>query len=138
MDQIVDMEEAAAPARGRGRHSNGTSGVNIVVLGPRDSLSGNLIVEGDVRIEGSVEGEVRASGDIDIEASANARARLEARNVTVRGNVNGHIVAAGKLSVGGSGTVTGDVRAARLRVDDGATVNGNVTMGAGEAPGETS
>ncbi len=135
MDQIVEMEETAAPTRGRTRH-NGTSGVNVVTLGPRDSLSGNLTVEGDIRIEGSVEGEVRASGDIDIEPSANARARLEARNVAVRGNVTGHIVASGRLSVGGSGTVTGDVRAARLRVDDGATVNGNVTMGAGETPSE--
>lgn len=136
MDQIVEMEEAAAPARGRNRH-NGSAGVNIVVLGPRDSLSGNLIVEGDVRVEGSVEGEVRASGDIDVESSANARARLEARNVTVRGNVTGHIVAQGRLSVGGSGTVNGDVRAARLRVDDGATVNGNIAMGTGEATGES-
>lgn len=131
MDQIVEMEEPAAPARSRSRQ-NGASGVNVVVLGPRDSLSGNLIVEGDVRIEGSVEGEVRASGDIDIESSANARARLEARNVTVRGNVTGHILAQGRLSLAGSGTVTGDVRASRLRVDDGATVNGNIAMGAGE------
>jgi cytoskeletal protein CcmA (bactofilin family) len=136
MDQIVEMEETATPARGRSRH-NGASGVNTVVLGPRDSLSGNLIVEGDVRIEGSVEGEIRASGDVDIEASANARARLEAKNVSVRGNVTGHIVAQGRLSVGGSGIVTGDVRASRLRVDDGATVNGNVTMGAGETPSES-
>lgn len=137
MDQIVEMEEATVSTRGRTRH-NGTSGVNTVVLGPRDSLSGNLIVEGDVRIEGSVEGEVRASGDIDIEASANARARLEARNVAVRGNVTGHIVASGRLSLGGSGSVTGDVRTSKLRVDDGATINGNVTMGAGEAPSESS
>lgn len=137
MDQIVEMEEAAtAPPRGRNRH-NGTSSTNVVVLGPRDTLSGNLNVEGDVRIEGSVEGEVRASGDIDIDASANARARLEARNVAVRGNVTGHIVAQGRLSLAGSGTVTGDVRASKLRVDDGATINGNVTMGAGEGAGET-
>jgi cytoskeletal protein CcmA (bactofilin family) len=135
MDQIAELEEAAAPARGRSRQ-NGASGTNTVYLGPRDSLSGNLIVEGDVRIEGSVEGEVRASGDIELEASANARARLEARNVSVRGNVTGHIVAQGRLSVGGSGTVNGDVRAARLRVDDGATVNGNITMGAGETPSD--
>src|SRR5579864_5887243 len=123
MDQIVEMEEAAAPAKGRGRHNGSSSAVNVVVLGPRDTLSGNLIVEGDVRIEGSVEGEVRASGDIDIEPSANARARLEARNVAVRGNVTGHIVAAGRLSVGGSGTVTGDVRAAFFFKDKATTEN---------------
>jgi cytoskeletal protein CcmA (bactofilin family) len=129
MENIADIEEATIP---RGRNRNGGSrpgAVSAVSLGPGDSLSGSLTVDGDVHIEGTVEGEIRAKGDIDIEATAKARARLEGRNVTVRGQVTGDVVARSKLSVGGSGSVTGDVRAGRLRVDDGATVNGNISMG---------
>jgi len=49
MDQVVEMEEAAPAPRGRNRSSNGTVS-NVVVLGPRDSLTGSLTVEGDVRV----------------------------------------------------------------------------------------
>ncbi|MBV8087226.1 MAG: polymer-forming cytoskeletal protein [Chloroflexi bacterium] len=136
MDQVVEMEEATHQPRGRGRSSNGQL-TNVVVLGPRDSLSGSLTVDGDVRLEGSVEGEVRATGDIDVESSSTARARLEGRNVSVRGNVTGNIVASHKLSVAGSGSVSGDVQTARLRVDDGATVNGSISMRSGSESGQS-
>jgi cytoskeletal protein CcmA (bactofilin family) len=130
----VTVEEAAGP---RARSRNGGSrpaSVSAVSLGPHDSLSGNLAVEGDVHVEGALEGQVHTSGDIDIEGSATAKARLEGRNITVRGAVTGDIVAKGRLHVAGSGSVIGDVRANRLRVEDGATVNGSISMGGGEDP----
>jgi cytoskeletal protein CcmA (bactofilin family) len=128
----VTAEQAAGP---RARNRNGGSrpaSVSAVSLGPHDSLSGNLAVEGDVHVAGTLEGQVHTSGDIDIETSATARARLEGRNITVRGAVTGDIVAKGRLNVAGSGSVIGDVRANRLRVEDGATVNGSISMAGGE------
>jgi cytoskeletal protein CcmA (bactofilin family) len=127
MERNTEVEEVTAP---RGRSRNGANTGNTVSLGPRDSLSGSLSIEGDVHVEGTIEGEVRASGDIDIEASASIQARLEGRNITVRGQVKGDVVAQARLTVGGSGTLVGDIRASRLRVDDGGTVNGMVSMGA--------
>jgi cytoskeletal protein CcmA (bactofilin family) len=135
MENITEVEEAAVP---RGRHRNGASTSNVVVLGPRDSLSGTLSVEGEVRVEGTVEGEVRATGDIHIEQAATVRARLEGRVINVRGNVTGDVVAHQRLSVLGSGTLTGDVRAPRLRVDDGSMINGSITMRPDGADGESS
>jgi len=135
MDQVVEVEEAAPTVRGRGRSNNGAV-TNVLVLGPRDSLTGTLSVDGDVRVEGAVEGEIRASGDIDVESTSTTRARLEGRNVSVRGSVAGDIVASARLSVAGSGSVKGDVQAARLRVDDGASVNGRITMQTAQASGE--
>src|SRR5207237_1393253 len=82
--------------------------------------------------------EVRATGDIEIDASATVRARLEGRGVAVRGNVTGDVVAWKRLSVHGSGALTGDVRTPRLRVDDGTVVNGAISMRAEDATkGET-
>lgn len=130
MEQMVEIQDA--------RHSKGRAGTNgapeagNVVLGPRDTLNGALTVEGNVRILGSVEGEISATGDVDLEPSATVQARIEGRNVNVRGNLTGDVVARGRLSVAGSGIVNGDVRAPRLQVDDGATVNGSVTMSSAE------
>ena len=130
MENITEIEELAIPRVG---HRNGAGSAKGVTLGPRDVLNGALTIDGDLHVEGTAEGEIKASGDIDVEASATVRAQVDGRNVTVRGNVTGNVVARGRLTVGGSGVVLGDVRAARLRVDDGGTVNGSITMGAIES-----
>jgi len=93
---------------------NGSNGErNSVVLGPNDRLVGQLFIEGDLRVSGSVEGELEATGDIEI-----------------TGRVNGAVTAYNRLVVGSAGSlIGGDVRVARLTVEDGATFTGKVTMG---------
>lgn len=132
MDNIItEIEEASIPRQG---HRNGAASAKAgVTLGPRDILNGSLTIDGDLRIEGTADGEINASGDVDIESSATVRARVDGKNITVRGNVTGNVTARARLSVAGSGVIAGDVRAARLRVDDGGTVNGSITMGATES-----
>jgi cytoskeletal protein CcmA (bactofilin family) len=138
MDRMVEIPDTR---NSRPRAVNGTSEASNVVLGSRDSLTGTLVVEGNLRILGSVEGEVRATGDVDLDASAVVQARVEGRNINVRGELTGDVTASARLSVGGSGIVNGNVRTPRLQVDDGATVNGSVTMGPverGRPSGDTS
>ena len=93
---------------------NGSNGErNSVVLGPNDRLVGQLFIEGDLRVSGSVEGELEATSDIEI-----------------TGRVNGAVTAYNRLVVGSAGSlIGGDVRVARLTVEDGATFTGKVTMG---------
>jgi cytoskeletal protein CcmA (bactofilin family) len=107
----------------------------IVVLGPRDSLVGTLTVDGDVRIEGTLDGEVSATGEVNVHSTGTARAQISARDIVVSGTVEGNIVARELVTLDETASFAGDVRAARLRVDDGATVNGTITMApAGDAP----
>lgn len=101
---------------------------NVVSLGPRDVLQGRLEVQGDLKIAGNVEGDLKASGDITVDQSANIQAAVEGANVSVRGQVTGNVIARKRLTLGGSGRLNGDVRVGRLTVEDGATLNGNVTM----------
>jgi cytoskeletal protein CcmA (bactofilin family) len=121
---MAQVEKTAA-------HSAGTAqngGTNVVNLGPRDSLHGRLEIQGDLRIAGNVEGELKASGDVTIDPTAAIQASIEGSNVNVRGQVNGNVTAKRRLTLGGSGHLNGDVKVARLTVEDGATLNGNVTM----------
>lgn len=112
-------------------HSPATAqngGTNVVTLGPRDSLHGRLEIQGDLKVHGTVEGELKASGDVAVESTASVQATIEGANVSVRGQVNGNVTARRRLTIGGSGHLNGDVRVGRLTVDDGATLNGNVSM----------
>ena len=100
-----------------------------VILGPRDRLIGQLFIEGDLHLDGTVEGEVSATGDVEIADEAHVKASVAGGDVSIHGHVNGAVTARKRLVVARSGSLIGDVRVARLVVQDGATFSGNVTMG---------
>lgn len=100
---------------GNGSDSVSNGQRNSVVLGPNDRLVGQLYIEGDLRVSGTVEGQLEATGDIEIAGG---------------GKVSGAVTAYNRLVVGGSASlIGGDVRVARLTVEDGATFSGHVSMG---------
>src|SRR5260370_24867631 len=122
--QMAQAEKSATHSPGSSQ--NGEK--NVVNLGPRDSLHGRLDVQGDLKIAGNVEGELKASGDITVDSGASIQATIEAANVSVRGQVTGNVTAKKRLTLGGSGHLNGDVKVARLHVQDAATLHGNVTI----------
>jgi cytoskeletal protein CcmA (bactofilin family) len=100
-----------------------------ITLGPRDRLIGELHIDGDVRLGGTVQGEIHATGDVDVDDDAKVNASLAGGDVNIRGSVSGPVIARKRLVVARSGSLTGDVRVARLVIQDGATFSGNVSMG---------
>jgi cytoskeletal protein CcmA (bactofilin family) len=102
---------------------------SVVMLGPRDRLIGELYIEGNLRVSGTLEGQIEATGDVDVTEAATVKASVAGREVSVSGQVNGPVVASKKLVIGRSGSITGDVRVPRLVMQDGATLSGNVSMG---------
>ena len=120
---MAQAEKTAAPAS-----TTQNGGANVVSLGPRDILQGRLEIQGDLRIAGNVEGDLKASGDVTIDTGATIQAAIEGANIAVRGQVTGNVTARKRLTLGGSGRLNGDVKVGRLTVEDGATLNGNVTM----------
>ena len=128
----ADQPPPEAPATGR--HGG-------VTLGPRDRLIGELHIDGDVRLGGTVQGEIHATGDVEVDDEAKVNASLAGGDVNIRGSVSGPVTARKRLVVARSGSLNGDVRVARLVIQDGATFSGNVSMGpqpdAFAAPPET-
>lgn len=121
---MAQAEKTAGPSTGSAQNG----GANVVTLGPRDSLKGSLDIQGDLKVHGTVEGELKVTGDVTIESTATVQATIEGGSVSVRGQVTGNVSAKRRLTLGGSGRLNGDVRVGRLTVEDGATLNGNVTM----------
>ena len=107
------------------------SGGSSVTLGPRDRLVGQLYIEGDLHVSGTVEGQVEATGNVDVAEGATVKASLSGRDVSISGDVSGAVTASKKLVVSRSGSLTGDVRVSSLAIQDGATFNGNVSMTGG-------
>jgi cytoskeletal protein CcmA (bactofilin family) len=108
---------------------------SAVTLGPRDRLIGELHIDGDVRLGGTVEGEIHATGDVEVDDEAKVNASLNGGDVSIRGHVSGMVTARKRLVVARSGSLTGDVKVARLVIQDGASFSGNVSMGPQHASG---
>lgn len=100
-----------------------------ITLGPNDRLIGELHIDGDVRLGGTVQGEIHATGDVEVDDEAKVNASLAGGDINIRGSVSGPVTARKRLVVARSGSLTGDVRVARLVIQDGATFSGNVSMG---------
>jgi cytoskeletal protein CcmA (bactofilin family) len=95
----------------------------------------SVVVRGEVRgnedliIDGRVEGTVTLTESrLTIGAHANVAADLTARDVLILGQVQGNIMATGRVELRAGCTVEGDVKALRLAVEDNAVFRGKVDL----------
>jgi cytoskeletal protein CcmA (bactofilin family) len=99
-------------------------------LGPTLQLKGELQAREDVRIDGVLEGSVRVTDHcVVIGQNGRIQADITARSVTVEGQVMGNVTALDRVEVTGTGTVLGDIRAARVVLAEGARFKGTIDMG---------
>jgi cytoskeletal protein CcmA (bactofilin family) len=98
------------------------------VIGPGLVVMGRIRGTGDLRVEGVVEGEIALDGDLSLGAAATVVAPVSGRSVEIEGELHGSVSASRDLSVRAGGRVRGDVRAARLSIDDGAVIDGVLEM----------
>jgi cytoskeletal protein CcmA (bactofilin family) len=121
-------EDTPQQSRYRPRSEAGAAAGRAIVLGANDVIAGRLVFEGDVLVNGTLEGEVTVSGDLHVESPGTVKAKVHARNLSVRGTLEGEVAARERLLISGSGTVSGTMRVSRLAVEDGALLNGTITM----------
>jgi len=105
-------------------------GKSVVICGEVKG-SEDLIVDG--RVEGTV---TLTESRLTIGANASVQADLFARDVLILGQVQGNVVASGRVELRAGCSMEGDIRALRLAVEDNAVFRGKVdlTQGAVKAP----
>ena len=97
-------------------------GKSVVICGEVKG-SEDLIVDG--RVEGTV---TLTDSRLTIGPSAKVQADLAARDVLILGQVNGNVVASGRVELRAGCSVEGDIRAQRLAVEDNAVFRGKVDL----------
>jgi cytoskeletal protein CcmA (bactofilin family) len=102
-------------------------GKSVIICGEVKG-SEDLIVDG--RIEGTV---TLTESRLTIGPNANVQADLTARDVLILGQVQGNVVASGRVELRAGCSVQGDIRALRLAVEDNAVFRGKVDLSQGAA-----
>ena len=98
------------------------------IVGNNVELKGNLSNQGSIEIHGMIEGEVKSEADILIGETANVIGPVQAKNIEVSGKVFGSIEAIEKLELRSSCQIEGNISAAILSIQPGATFNGTCNM----------
>ncbi|MFT4038461.1 MAG: polymer-forming cytoskeletal protein [Thermomicrobiales bacterium] len=98
------------------------------VIAHGTTWSGNLESTGSLHVHGRVDGSLTARNSIFIAEDAEVDATLTAAHVVVAGLVRGSVRCLERFEVLPRGRVSGDVRAPRIVVHDGAAVSGDLAM----------
>ncbi|QPC85042.1 polymer-forming cytoskeletal protein [Phototrophicus methaneseepsis] len=97
------------------------------VLGTSADLEGKLSSKGNVRLDGTFTGTLEIEGNILVGETAIINADIEARNISIAGAVRGNVTG-NKVQLLRTGRIWGDIRAAALTTEEGAFIDGRITM----------
>jgi cytoskeletal protein CcmA (bactofilin family) len=98
-------------------------------------IKGEVTGSEDLFVDGQVDGKLSlTNGSLTIGPNGRVKADVIAREVIVRGHVEGKVSAREKLQIGSTGQITGEVQTDRLAIEDGALLRGKVE--AGKQPGK--
>ena len=101
-----------------------------VTIGAAATIRGDITGKGDLAISGRVEGTVDLpDNDANIEVKGFMDGGILARNVNIRGKVQGDIEARSKVTIFATGAVIGTIVAPRIQIEDGAKFKGRIDMG---------
>lgn len=116
--------------------------------GEQATIGKSLVVKGEVTgseslyIDGKVEGAINLPGNrVTVGRNGQVAANIVAREVVVLGKVRGNCQASDRVDIRSEGSLTGDVIAARISIEDGAFFKGGIDIrkpGAAEAKAATS
>lgn len=102
---------------------------DLTTIGDTIIINGEFKSEEDVSIKGKIIGRIETSSDLFVEESGVLEAEITTRNIDIRGKIVGNITASDRFEIHPGGDVTGDVRAPRVVLADGARYKGNIDMG---------
>jgi len=98
-------------------------------VGKSITIKGDISGNEDVLVEGKVEGKVDLpEHQLTIGANGICEATVNAKTVIVVGRVAGDVTGIERVEIQASGVVDGDVKAPRLVVEEGAVLNGSISM----------
>ncbi len=127
--------EATSAAAPRPTTPAGTGSAASPATGEQATIGKSLVVKGELTgseslyIDGKVEGAINLPGNrVTVGRNGQVAANIVAREVVVLGKVRGNCQASDRVDIRSEGSLTGDVIAARISIEDGAFFKGGIDI----------
>ena len=98
-------------------------------FGQGTTIHGDVVTDGDVRIDGKVTGNVTSKAKVVIGATAVIEGNILCQNAYIDGRISGTIEVIELLILSKTAYVAGDIKIKKLVVEEGAKFNGKCSMG---------
>lgn len=98
------------------------------IIGKNTSIVGDIISEGDFRIDGKVEGTIKTNGRVVIGQSGSVSGRIDCNNADIEGKFSGELQVNSLLTLKATAKISGDVIISKLSVEPGAEFNASCAM----------
>ena len=93
-------------------------------------IKGEVTGSEDLFVDGLVDGKLNlTNGSLTIGPNGTVKADVNAREVIVRGKIEGKVTGRDKVQLWSTGQVTGEVQTERLAIEEGALLRGKVEAG---------
>jgi cytoskeletal protein CcmA (bactofilin family) len=127
----MSSEPAAAP-----RPVTTTTTADQATIGKSLVIKGEVTGSESLYIDGRVEGSINLAGNrVTVGRNGVVAANINAREIVVLGKVRGNLTASDRVDIRSDGSLTGDVVAARISIEDGAFFKGGIDIRKGAQGG---
>jgi cytoskeletal protein CcmA (bactofilin family) len=105
------------------------------VLGKSVIVKGQIFSREDLTIDGEVEGSVELQEHrLTVGPNGKVLAGVKAREIVVLGTIHGNVETTDKIDIRKDGKLVGDIKTARVVIEDGAYFKGNIDIVRAEVP----
>ena len=94
------------------------------VIGDDTEITGSVKSSGVIQIDGKLNGDLSCTSQAVIGKTAHIKGNLSVNSISVMGQINGNITAKDRIELKSTAMVNGDIKSARLTVEDGVTFIG--------------
>ncbi len=106
---------------------------SINILGPGAVVKGEIHVNGDFRIDGTLNGTIQCKGKIVVGPTGRIDGEIQCQNADFSGEVTANVKVAELLTLKETARFSGDIITGKLAIEPGAKFSGSCTM---EQPGQ--
>jgi cytoskeletal protein CcmA (bactofilin family) len=100
--------------------------INIISEGTK--IKGDVIANGDIRIDGELLGNISAKSKLVIGPKGRIEGQIICNNIEISGYVKGKVTAADLINMKSTSQIVGDIVAGKLSIEPGAIFSGSCMM----------
>lgn len=100
----------------------------INILGPGAVIKGEIQVNGDFRIDGTLEGIIQCKGKIVVGTTGRIDGEIQCQNADFSGDVKATVKVSELLTLKETARFSGDIITGKLAIEPGAKFSGSCTM----------
>ncbi|MFT6963679.1 MAG: cytoskeletal protein CcmA (bactofilin family) [Flammeovirgaceae bacterium] len=102
-------------------------------IGKGTILTGDMVVPGNMRIEGTINGNIQSKSKVVLGNGAKVEGNIVAQNAEIEGEIVGKVEISEILYLRATANVKGDIYASKVVMEAGAKMSGKVEIGNGSA-----